>query len=358
MAGATIVVALILGGLAASEAQAAASGTISAREEPRNGAIVYSTDETNEIYDEGCGDEGTCEADPVRLRIVRPQGGRGRGLPCATRSGRCADESPTFSPDGRLISHLTAGGLAVRQANGRILGRLTLQARSLAWAPGGRRLAAVVPEPTATDTDSAALYLIRRDGGRARRVLSLPGLRTAEWSPRGRALVLTTARPTPDGESHGEISVVRPDGSGLQRVATGMDYERALWPRPGVLIWNRAGWYPGTGDIMSGSPAGGRVRRLARRAQDPVLSPDGRRALFHCYRGTCTVEIGSGRRRLVGGQCDGLQTGYSWSPDGRSIACGAPSGALVRIGLRSRRARTITRGAFPGPIDWQRQPLR
>lgn len=358
VAGATALLALAL-------ALALAAASSEARP-VRNGVIGYSTDGSNSVYDERCGGYDECdldelEAKPVTLHTVRPSGRGGRQLRCSTRSRPCADDSPSFSPDGRLLASSSEFGVTIRRVAGPIVKHVPLEATSLSWSPDGRLLAAVVPERGATgDEDAGALHLIPRGTSAERRVLSLRGLQSAAWAPTGRALALTTRVATPRSAfvDQGEVSVVRRDGSGLRRIASGLGYTDALWPRRGTILWEREFRYPRFGDIMRSDPTGRRVTRLVRGGEDPVVSRGRGAVAYLCFRGLCRVALSRERRRLVSGRCDAMQSGYAWSPDGRWLACGTVSGDLIRVNARSRRARRVTRGVYPGVIDWQRRPVR
>lgn len=328
----------------------------------RNGIVSYATLGFEGFYGEYCSGDNACEDEPepnpVRLRTVRP-GGRLRTLSCSSRSKPCADDSPSFSLDGRLLASRSADGLTIRRASGRIVRRVELNVHSFSWSPSGRSLAAVVPSRGTADGAGPVLYLVGRDGRRVQELLSLPGLETVAWSPNGRALVLTTRLSTSESAvfERGEIYTVGSDGSNLHRVASGLGYSGATWARRGMLLWTRRARHPHIGDIMTAAPSGERVRRLVRGGEGPIVSRSRARAAYSCFSGICRVDLSTGRRRLVSGRCD-ASGGYAWSPDGQWLACTTPYARVLKVGWRGRRAVAVDLDAYPGALDWGRRPSR
>lgn len=338
------------------------SGSTAEARPVRNGPITYATLGFEGFYGEYCSGGNPCdgesEPNPVRLRTVR-SGGRPRTRRCSTKGTPCADDSPSYSSDGRMLASRSAGGLTIRRASGQIVRRVELDVDSFSWSPSGRSLAAVAPSRRTADGSGPVLYLVGRYGRRVQELLSLPGLETVAWSPNGRALVLTARRSTSESAvfERGEIYTVGSDGSNLRHVTSGLGFSGATWARRGMLLWTRRARHPHIGDIMRAAPSGERVRRLVRGGEGPIVSRSRARAAYSCFSGICRVDLSTGRRRLVSGRCD-ASGGYAWSPDGRWLACTTPYARVLRVDLRGRRATAVDRDAYPGALDWGRRSSR
>lgn len=227
---------------------------------------------------------------------------------------------PAFSPDGRTMAFLRPfTGIHAIRANGRRRERVLREAPedcrqgSLAWSPGGSRLAFT----QRCDGAPAMIYTMTLDGnGRPLTEGSQPS-----WSRRG--IAFTSPKEDP---SCGDISVMRADGSRIRRLTRGRGCEHS-----------------------------------------PDWSPDGRRIGFQ--RG-CAIYVmkanGSGVRRVhraprVRGYCI---DSFAWSPDGRQVVftLNGPEGkiengiyAMRADGGRPRPVLTMGGSLFLS-IDWQALP--
>jgi Tol biopolymer transport system component len=183
---------------------------------------------------------------------------------------------------------------AVR-ANGKGLRRLTRSGRAFApvLAPTGRTIALAQRVPSARLAFTASLWSIRASGGRARRLLpssegqrDLPG----SWSPDGSLLAFTRSRYDPrTNTSANAIYVVRPDGSRLRRL-TGRGSDPAWSPdgrhiafvsdrdENGQLSYGDRAFFANELYVMDAD--GGHPVRVTRTKQlnerSPSWSPDGR----------------------------------------------------------------------------------
>jgi Tol biopolymer transport system component len=181
---------------------------------------------------------------------------------------------------------------------------------SAAWSPSGREIAFVRYERR----DLSAIYVVRPDGTRLRRVYSSPGEATGPvWSPDGRTFAF------------GEL--LRHRDGWIENV-------RIAWPRRRVVSRPVRGWSPTwspDGRKLAFVRADGlrildvRTRRVwrirvapspATRIGSPDWSPDGRRlALTVGGNRVAVVPAKGGRLRVIG-----IGRAPQWSPDGRTIA--------------------------------------
>lgn len=143
---------------------------------------------------------------------------------------------PSFSPDGRTIAfERDAGpndnGIFVMHADGSRVRRLTRNPFKVSddcgcdtdpsFSPDGTTITFVRIKRT---EELAALFSMRRDGGRLRRLTpySWDVAVKHDWSPDGRRIVLTTDANPADGGS-ANIVTIRPDGGGAQRLTNYRD---------------------------------------------------------------------------------------------------------------------------------------
>ena len=257
------------------------------------------------------------------IELVRPNGEARRRFPCTTGAfASCRDSAPAFSRDGRRLAVTNGREIVVARLNGHLLRRIPVAAITVAWAPGGRRLAY-----TAEYADAAA---------------PMPHVRHA---------VYVTALDEP---------------ARRRAVARDVDPWGLSWSSRGLLVWEQIGDRRGiyVGDAHGQDSR--RIRRTRSSAHVPRWSFDGGRLAYECEPYWCTVRPDGTRRRLLDRRCStGSDLGaLAWAPDGRRAACiGRRSGDIisVRLGAGERslvRRRSLSGRFLPDQLAWQRSPSR
>jgi Tol biopolymer transport system component len=219
------------------------------------------------------------------------------GRPRALTNNWAEEETPVWSPDGRLIALTRMQGrqpwVAVLRPGGK--SRLLMRGREPAWSPDGGQLAF---------TRAGDIYIASSSGTGERPVTFGPDLDASpDWSPDGRELVFSREV----AAAGQDLWAIAPDGSGLRRLTN-------------VQL--------------------GRDRCTIVRASSPAWSPDGAEIAFSLLEGgnvACLIRggvysihvvaaDGSGRTRYVtdGGPRDPLNLDGAqlpaWSPDGSALA--------------------------------------
>jgi Tol biopolymer transport system component len=245
-------------------------------------------------------------------------------------SNTTGDGFPSLSPDGRRIvfdsNRLRAEGepantsdLFLMNADGTGQAHL-LRGSSATWSPDGKRIAfhasasgaarPIKADPGAATSDSdifvVAVDDLRASSARPKNITNSPAAidDDADWSPDGRKIVFTShaAADDPNNSATAEVYVVDADGDGAPvRLTNNSEEERA-----------------------------------------PAWSPDGRRILFQCRKGSplqaralATFELcvmnadGTGLTRLTTNAVPELTP--SWSPDGRQIVFHRPVGGPAQF---------------------------
>jgi WD40-like Beta Propeller Repeat len=296
--------------------------------------------------------------------VVTGRDGRGRGIAIADAdggdrrmvTGDPADAAPAWSPDGRWLafqrSDRVAPGVIAPTIQGvRVDGdrRRRISAGTFpTWGRGNRiafarRVAARAPS-------SYNINVVRPDGTRLRR-LTAPASGASDtapdWSPDGArvAFMRVPAAFGPDA-----LYVVRADGRRLRRVLRGG--EGPAWSPDGSLIA-----YAGGGSIRT-VRTDGAGRRTLTRARDPLFEgPDWQPVPVASRGRTASVRVFFGR--AAGGRCDrvvarrrtvwcpavlrGALDALLWGPSAAERAAGAGGWFSTRTAAMVRRVE-LSRG--------------
>ena len=113
--------------------------------------------------------------------------------------------NPAWSPGGRRLAFVTVDGeIAIREADGRVrptgvaaCSSQVFTAARLAWSPDGSRIAFARWTPQTQFDGKGAIYVMDRDGGGERLLLShrhfSSGPYSLSWSPDGRTIAFETS---------------------------------------------------------------------------------------------------------------------------------------------------------------------
>jgi Tol biopolymer transport system component len=224
----------------------------------------------------------------------------GRDLRNLTPNSSAADDSPSWSADGRMIAFWsTRRGpqnptgdqeIFVMNANGSGLRQVTknkVDDGGPAWSPNGDRL---VFHRFLDDIDHADLMTVRVNGTGERNLTRSPDIsdRYGVWSPDGREIVFMRD----DSALENDVATIRPDGSHLRALTdTPTDEESPDWSPDGTRIaFHSNGAPPGEDfDIyVMRADGGSPPTRLTTAAGgdgagsfNPAWSPDGRTFVFN-----------------------------------------------------------------------------
>ena len=214
------------------------------------------------------------------IYAMRPDGSDLRRL----TDDRSADDSPTFSPDGKRIAFMSqrSGGfeIFVMNADGsdpKQLTHFSEQGRGAvtpAWSPDGKRIA------FSTRIPPIAIYLINADGTGATKVSDEGGgASNPAWSPDGRKIAFNSRR-----SGKAQIYVMDADGSNLHRLTSSDASDRMpAWSPDGKRIAFESD-RDGEGKIYVIDADGSNEHRVSSQPGadgHPFWSPDGRQIVFH-----------------------------------------------------------------------------
>lgn len=237
----------------------------------------------------------------------------GSGLRDVTPSGFFDIRYASWSPDGTRIAfsglRRDRNGVAVYviDASGGGLRQVTRGDRrewAPTWSPDGRHLAF-----SSFDRGLDQIFRSRLDGS-GRKVLSNQTVNCGkpEWSPTGGAIVFECGLP-------GGVMIMRPDGTRerrLTRAGRRTDYGPQWTPDGRAIFFSRGGW------IHRVRPDGTGLTRVAQRAGDLAVSPDGRLLAVTRFDGVnqevFVMRRDGGEARAVTATVGIIEYGVDWQP--------------------------------------------
>ena len=278
---------------------------------------------------------GYLETDPtttVRAIDVVSPAGRGRhslrsctrvldaaGAPLQPDQGDCSIEyrSPAWSPDGKRLAFDAGTRLAVMRSDGtgfRLLARQTADDGEPAWSPDGRSL--VFTGARGAEADSGTdIYILELRSGNLRRLTFRGGRdRAPAWSSRGRIAFTRGGREFVPGSGNfrpgwGNIYTVRPDSRGLRQLTYRNGSDPAWSPHASKLIFVRGRRSHGAFGqrLFTVGADGSDLRRISTTGADypdyPSWSPDGKLIGYHGFDSGVWVQRldGRGLRQVASG---------------------------------------------------------
>jgi Helix-turn-helix domain/WD40-like Beta Propeller Repeat len=231
-------------------------------------------------------------------------------------------EAPSFEPVGTaMFSPAAVGGAVVPAGSDN---RDTLRITKIVDDPANNAHLRMSPdgERIAFDSDRDGIrgvYVADANGGRVRRVSGEGVGAVPSWSPDGNRLAFMREEPS------------RPSVWNVWTLDLGSDELKRITSHESGQPWG-ASWFPDghriayshadriiVRDLTNGAERIFPFPRRGRALRAPVVSPDGRRMVFHVDRdGAWLLELGdSSMRRVLE---DPTAEGYTWSPDGRRLA--------------------------------------
>lgn len=231
-------------------------------------------------------------------------------------------EAPSFEPVGTaMFSPAAVGGAVVPAGSDN---RDTLRITKIVDDPANNAHLRMSPdgERIAFDSDRDGIrgvYVADANGGGVRRVSGEGVGAVPSWSPDGNRLAFMREEPS------------RPSVWNVWTLDLGSDELKRITSHESGQPWG-ASWFPDghriayshadriiVRDLTNGAERIFPFPRRGRALRAPVVSPDGRRMVFHVDRdGAWLLELGdSSMRRVLE---DPTAEGYTWSPDGRRLA--------------------------------------
>ena len=202
----------------------------------------------------------------------------------------------------------------------------------------------VIAFVSARDGQESALYTVRPDGSRLRRLTRPPALPASDvaFSPDGRLMAFSRPRNVTQ-----ELWLAKPDGSAprlLVRTGDTESFAPAFSPDGRMIVFTDYDGKTKSYDLwLIGTDGRGRRPLIAAPGDQAFAawSPDGRRIAYGGDRGVHVLDLRTGKRRLIG-----PGAGPSWSPDGRRIVSAGRFGVYIMSSTGDRR-RTIAK-QLPG----------
>ena len=297
--------------------------------------------------------------DQQELFSVRPDGS---GIQRLTHDP-VYDSEPAWSPDGRLIASVGAGGIVVRTLNGSVVRRIEIPVdgtiAEVDWSPDGAWISYLVEHCSYEDPRGyvippcADLWVVRSDGSANRRLLDREvdmgdtGASYA-WSPGSRRLVyeaLSSGATT--------LGVVDLRSGASRRIPGTARAADPTWSSRGEIAFVRGR------AVYTVQPSGRGLKRLLRAASPSRTSwsPNGRRLAYLAAERTrignrwgVWIVGADGRPRLRVGTAT-YDRELAWSSDSTRLAWENDFERLI-VARADRRdsARFLTRGSEP---DWR-----
>jgi Tol biopolymer transport system component len=280
-----------------------------------------------------------------QLWVIRATGGRAtqvtREPPNTTFQDVRWPRPGTWITFGAFLADNDAE-IAVTAPDGTGYRRLTsnlVEDRDPAWSPDGKSIAF---SRAGSRSNTAALWLMRSDGSRPRRLTRADARRDTNpaWSPDGRQIAFVRA---PRNAFLGALVIARADGSGARTVPTPPVFPaRISWAPDGKTIALAAepGNWPA---IYSVGADGAGLTRVTQTifAAAPSWAPDGSRILFSAEHDEpsfgrqqdlyVVAPDGSGVTRVV--EDVAFNEGGDWSPDGKRIVFARPPAPFEQVAV-------------------------
>jgi Tol biopolymer transport system component len=229
----------------------------------------------------------------------------------------------------------------------------------VSWSEAGRSSAAqggAVPGTgeiafVGERSGTADIYTMDARGGAERALTrNRPTASAVDWSPDGRFAFMSWDLDVP------WIWTAAADGGSLRRLVPG---ENPAWSPDGrsIAFGRSTDAFPAGIYVMTAD--GRNVRRVAStgvdEASQPSWSPDGQALVFATLESIRTVELSSGRVRVIRPEGDYPPPEVSWSPDGSLIAFAADFDVFVTtpVGTATRRLTRTPNGDPEYALAWR-----